>query len=534
MTRLVDGLLNPHDDLPLLSLAIRDASTHALFLQNALLRPPTHSLSTFHMNHPAPSNLPQSSVATALADITAAKLHLFVPHLRLPWAATLADLMLRRLNVRLVPCTHHVSPNPHLYDHFLDVLNTADTASEAWNNALLHFYPPLSQADTQYNAIILQHIHATYGPLAIEKITTCVRLAFVNSLLLSLQRSRTDCTSETTDIHNRQLETTLATRIKDISFNHHARSRPATPILPPRPQPSRAKRVQSARTLDNPNPVCQRNPTHCAHRLQKPDLLSPQRSRTTAANSSIVLRGYPIPDVSSSNANKSPSFLIHGVVICGRLLSTMTKLLAERYAVYLYIEDQVMRPPERAGSLASLSNFGTALLRRPRAPALSADWYSPPQHHHWHSCSGVRLGEARGPSAVKESVDKYLMDKFGLRWSSVCAAVVEEATEIVESKRLLQLAEQIHYLDDAIRIAESIRRTLIRRASDYEAAGTSLSRMCAFAIARYMPCSQVERQLEYFSPEYTQLIQEARCRIQQLEASDSVCAGELVGDVERL
>lgn len=184
---------------------------------------------------------------------------------------------------------------------------------------------------------------------------------------------------------------------------------------------------------------------------------------------------------------------------------TVATLLAQRYAVHVDVSDEPR--DTHAGSLASLSNSGTALLRAARGGDRCR-----------LAMRGGGIPAGRGPGFIAESVDKHLWRRFGLRWAPVCAALVREAREIVEREEMEKLPDVVRVQNDVIREADEIRTALIRRAIVHETAGTSLVRMCAFAMAQQEGCGDVERELESFPDEYRRVLREAKNTIQKLEA----------------
>lgn len=452
MSPLFDGLLDPEHDLHLISLALT-SPTHAALAHQALLRPPTFStnlhLSPLPPHSTSPSDPHSQYRALAHHHISLNKLILLIPPLRIPWASSLATTLRTHLSVSLQVVRSRAARPTSL-------LASLARREPITPEAAAQFYSPLSSPDSAYNSVILAYIRKQYHPHALDRLATAVKLAFAHSLLRALR-------SEARVPLNR------------------------LQVLK-QPQPSQtvsAKRTQTSALV------------HDAWRVHDTEL-TPRRRRLRGG---IIASGRWVRD-----ATRNPhSYLLDGVAIPAALTSTVASLLAQRYAVHVDVSDHPR--DHHLGSLASLSNSGTALLRAARggdrcrlAPRIGA------------------IPTGRGPAFIAESVDRYLEQRFGLRWRTVCAELVREAKQMVEREEMETLPDVIRAQNDAIREADQIRTALIRRAILHETAGKSLVRMCAFAMAQQEGTGDVERELEEFPDEYRQVLREAKIAIQQLKA----------------
>lgn len=463
MAPLVGGLLDPHLDLALLSLSLATPS-HRPLVHSALLRPP--------LPLPSPS-LPPLSSSPSSASSSAPSHLLIVPHLRLPWASTLCETVWRVFHVSLVPlCT-----GPLLsIDVFLSTLSSSPP-SNSFRSALLSssFYPRLPAADVMRNAATLRHIRAVYPARSLEHVAICVRLAYANTLLPSLQRSIVSTRDE--------IDTLTATKQDCMKDEDNAHSAQDAHCGEPATGRAVAKRPGAAEV------GCIRaTPPGPSRRTSPP---GPRR----VPMQHMCIRAHEIPNA------KTGAYLLHGVVVGADVLPTVSRLL-RGYGIGVVTD----MPREAGISLAALSNRGGGLLRQHR-----------------------EIPQARGPCVVDDDIDSYTMRAYGTGWSQLCGFVVEEGRLQVTKERVEELEKNMTRLGAAVKWMEQVREELIGRAIQHEIGGCSLSKMCAFAIAQGGLDEEFERRMSLFSDEYVADVVGAGGRLKQLRGIDSRNADALVG-----
>lgn len=434
MAPVLDGLLDADLDLRILSLSLHEKRTHATLTQLSLVRPFTSSLS-------CPSSSPPS--------------FLWVPPLRIPWASSLAKLMLNHLNVRLIPISSEptfVTDVPSL----LSVLSAANFQTKDWNKAVDSFYMTLPESAEKHNQVVLSSV------ANVERLATCARLAFINSLVSSLGDISTEWSLFVNNNHGPDKD--------DVLIEEH----------------------EEQKIEDECNVCC----TGSA-------LWKYKRS------SCIIVTAHLLPCSSSHSSSSSSKeiiggiagALVHGVVIHADVLSAVCEVVRARYRVEITFQNH--RKPctftnnnNSIGTLSSLSNKGSALLTCPASTLLCQCKYKTQKQTN------------------TRQIDDYLRESFGTTWQSVIteATIIARRTVISRACRRAKEAHSIH--EDAI----TLRDNLIQRAVELDVAGAPLARIAAVAVVRAGLTDCVE---ERILDVYGNVLEEARVLVEVLKQRDS-------------
>lgn len=210
-----------------------------------------------------------------------------------------------------------------------------------------------------------------------------------------------------------------------------------------------------------------------------------------------------------------PFTLVHGIVVKPDYLHIVAELARARYAICITY-DHACAPEHgegtgMAGSLAMLSSGGAPLLRGVEKPRRL-------QQH---------LLVSRGPDGMHDRVDAYLQHTFGTSWTTACADLVREAKVRVDRERETHMTQALQQLSHGLKDVEELRQRFIERAVVLEVAGSSLSRICAFAIVK-LHRPDVEDKICGLGDEYGRQLLEAKCRVKLFEERDSRFASTLV------
>lgn len=444
MAPILDGLLDPEEDLSILSLALQERRTHAVLTKQALVRPSSDKT-------PLPLSLGNHAHACSPN-------HLYVPHIRLPWAHTLHDLLLARLNLRLIPpfsSTDVIVQAPSIVRILLD--HRPSQPSTDWHHLVTTFYAPLSPSASSHNARILAQIRTVHPPHLLYRLANAARLAMASALLSSLTRTPIN---------------TLDSPVTIVSSSLRGpRTRPAAVTIFARPIPSSAG-LSASRT------------------------------------------------VSTTSSDPDESVLLHNSVLKKTLLPVVADILDKHYAVCVALPAPnplcLFRTNRLTGSLVSLANRGTALVN------VRQHEHHDMQTGHRCVCNKQSAWKSeftlRGPNTLhldknRSDVDTYLREAHGTTWTAVLRWATREALKATvearerERKRIRNVIEQVRQL----------REQLIEKAVSLEMAGAPLYKICAFTIVQKLDKSDVDC-LEKYGFEYDLCLTHARQRMNSLGA----------------
>lgn len=531
---LLAGLLDAAADLEVLCLGLSDARTHALPARRALLRAP-----------PLPPAVQGDSV-------------LLAPPLRLPWAPVLAEVLWRRVGVRLVIAG--TIPPPCLL---------VPTPGE--------MYAALAPVEVRRNAAVLASVRRRFGPLVFVKISNLARLAYVNNVLASLRRGMVEAAVERDALALMLGEAGAAVgeRVsrsggEDAHAGGQGSATCAVPVpgstsglLPPGEASGqfRGGNTNNEETGGDNHGLCAADGatredgehptlTHSGElpRLRLGNAMNSQPGSPTATPASPAgaaprVRRRRCASVTVTAAPASDFYLVHGVVVPAELLRDVSASIARDYHIHISAPRRRHVPPHVSGhggaTLASLSNAGTALSLPPPPP----DSYRSPYLSH-ASGSPINLQRSSTPPmpptmllsspsssppprsfhapASTKSVDAYLSEYFSTRWTDVCNAAIRDARISHRQRRLAKLAMIISSTRDAEDAACKCRAELIDLAVAHETAGAPLATMCALIIAQKK--SDPELNALYMQmPRYVwRMVRRARCRLEELERADTI------------
>lgn len=132
---------------------------------------------------------------------------------------------------------------------------------------------------------------------------------------------------------------------------------------------------------------------------------------------------------------------------------------------------------------------------------------------------------------MDDPVDKFVLRAYGIAWPAFCSALVRQARVIVETQRVAELRALVKSLEKAVEECKLLRARLVDDAIAKEVAGSSLARMCAFAIAK-CDHGEFESNFKRFGRECVRHVDEARHRIWQLSAEETRSAAVLVAGMK--
>lgn len=442
MAPILDGLLDAEEDLSILSLALQERRTHAVLTKQALVRPSSDKTPLLSLGNHSHARPPK---------------HLYVPHIRLPWAHTLHDLLLARLNLRLIPpfsSTDVIVQAPAIVRTLLN--HRPSQPSADWHHLVTTFYVPLSPSASSHNARILAQIRTVHPPHLLYRLANAARLAMTSALLSSLTR---------TPINTLDSPVTIIP-----SSLRGPRTRSAAVTIIARPISSRAG-LSASRTL------------------------------------------------SMTSSDPDGSVLLHNSVLKKTLLPVVADILEKRYAVCVALPAsnplRLFRANRLAGSLASLANRGTALVNvrqhEHHDSMLTGRGWVGNKQSAWKSEFTLRGPNTHNLDNTRSDVDTYLREAHGTTWTSVLKWATREAMKSTiearerERKRIRNVIEQIRQL----------RERLIEKAVSLEVAGAPLYKICAFTIVQKLDKSDVDC-LEKRGFEYDLCLTHARQRMNSL------------------
>lgn len=453
MAPILDGLLDPELDLSILFLTLQERTTHAILTQQALVHPSPEktSLPLFLGNH-----LDARRPST-----------LYVPHIRLPWAQALTDVLLTRLNIRLIPpqtSTDAIVQAPSIVRTLLNHKPAQPSAD--WHQLVSSFYAPLSPSAVSHNERTLAHIRALYSPRFLYRLAVAARLAMVSALRSAFVR---------TPLH--VLDSYLSLSVPSTLKRTRTRSAVITIIARPIP-------------------------------------------RSVAVS---TLKSSAVPSVDSDG-----SVLLHNAVLKKVLLPVVADVLEKRYAVRVASATSnslcLTRTNRLDGSLVSLANRGTALVN-----IRQKDYYHDMpteksclidnKQNKWTKKCKVSTISSCSPNDNEADVDRYLREAHGTTWTAVLEWATGEAMKAVVEAREKEWTR----IKNAIEHTEQIRERLLEKAVSLEVAGAPLYKICAFTIVQKLDSSEIDC-LENLECEYDSCLTYARRRMDSLRSISNCSA----------
>lgn len=500
----VGGFLDADDDLRVLWLAMRVAE-HAPLAQSALLPERGHAGASV-------ARLP----GLAAGDLAAGRARLYAPALRVPWARALKSQIAKRLRVAVesVPAAPAGAGSPGVGNlrarEAVDVLSAKPCYGARWDELVADFYPRLGEAHLAYNRIVLSAVAERDGTDALERIATLVRLAYANQLLAALDKKigRLEAEAEA------------------------ARADPASPPAAPSPPLAPVKAADA-------------EPLAALHALRG---AAPTRRR--GAGRVFVAQVTPVREAAG---RKARDYIVGGMLVPAQLLNAVEHELIRDYRIYFQGGEgrQQRYTMPVAGSLASLANTGTALLELPPVPNVITPHLAqlpppalPPPLERSVVADPPRIGKPPGarplfhergaplsPRQLGEhgSVDAYLRERFGVRWSSVCSAAIRCARRQAREAKLQDLAAALALAEEARGTGRELRQTLVDRAVAHDLADAGLAGMCAIALARREEPEKLAALRAQIPGSVWRTVDRARHRIEALTSGDSTDADLLTG-----
>lgn len=452
MPPILDGLLDAEEDLSILWLSLQDRHSQAVLTQQALVRPSTERISQ-----------PQASQTRCTAHQLDS---LYVPHLRIPWAQTLQDLLFTQLNIRVIP----PQSSPDVVMQVPTIIQTLlnhrpSQPSTQWHDLVSSFYPPLPHSAVAHNVRILNRIRVNYPARILYRLAVAARLATTSVLLASFARASLRSAAT-------------------LNISHTVRHRTST----------RANGIT----------IVARSIPHC------PSIVAPNSPSTP--NSS------------------GPSVLLHNVVLKRALLPGVSDALERRYAVQVIPDRShsysYLRGVDRLrGSLLSLANSGTALVDLSHynyheiGPVTTGD----------AQCERVTTAQRERRGSMQKTgvhtpervdVDAYFREMHGTTWMDALKWATSEA---MKSTNLVVSNERTR-IEMAIERSREIRDELVNKALSLEIAEGPLYKICAFTMVQQLDKHELDN-LRNLGCEYQSSLDNAQWRVESLKSTTNVGQG---------
>jgi hypothetical protein len=499
--------------------------------------PPAHPL--------APDAHPTPGATRAARDISRGDLTLIVPHLRLPWASDLAAALWRTLGVRLDKRDLNRPPMDFavIVKTLKDVAEAEASPDCAVDAVADRFYPALPPDDQQYNGVVSQHLHMVHGPGVVEKIANLARLSYVNSLLADVRRQIVQANEEREDL----IKTLRANTAKYVAScregtaagtgtPHVVRKRSSSSLLssPKHAQNiSAIERCPSGARSQLPNsprsqiPVRTLAPTfnvgvpQSSSSFSNPSLSSalstslPCSPRVNCPRSWHQIHALPVAEHPS--APLVSKFIINGVVVPGKLLQNVRRVLARDFRLDLVIGGS--SPPCECPPRGDIDTLSIPMLNLTSVDTLSA------AHERVAACPRTRSPRRHSPSALSRcpthTLEAYLSDCFDMTWPAVCAHAVRVGEVDMCTARMRELDALLAAAGLAEDAAQQVRQELVSTAVAHEVVNAPLSRMCALNLAQRLSGPEINALYYSLPREVWRLVASARERLEELENAES-------------